>query len=102
MPKILVDHYEKKFENAFSYIFGSTLIVDDIQTARKVGIGRIRMTALDGTLIEPSGAMIGGHRKKTIGVFEQKDIDADISSSEKDLTQLQEAMIWDVKIFWKR
>mgnify|MGYP001570879623 CR=1 FL=1 len=77
--------YDKKFHNAFSYVFGSTLVVDDIPTARKVGIGRVRMVTLEGDLIEPSGAMIGGYRRKVSGVFEQKDISSEITKKESEI-----------------
>src|SRR3989344_3372908 len=77
--------YDKKFHNAFSYVFGSTLVVDDIPTARKVGIGRVRMVTLEGDLVEPSGAMIGGYRRKISGVFEQKDINSDITKKESEI-----------------
>ncbi len=56
--------YDQKFANIFSYIFGGTLIVDSLEVARRVGIGRIRMVTLEGDLLETSGAMKGGFRKK--------------------------------------
>lgn len=65
--------YNKKYENAFSNIFGSTLIVDDIPTARKIGIGRARMVTLEGDLVETSGAMVGGYRRGTKIGFKQGD-----------------------------
>ncbi len=77
--------FDKKFYKAFSYVFGSTLIVDDISTARKVGIGRIRMATLEGDLIEPSGAMIGGFRRKITGIFEQKEINSEITKKETEI-----------------
>lgn len=77
--------FDKEYSKAFSLIFGSTLVVEDIQTARKVGIGRARMVTLDGDLIEVSGAMIGGYRRKTIGVFTHKDIAPQISTVEREI-----------------
>jgi len=85
--------YDKKFEIAFSYVFGSTLVIDDLQTARKVGIGRVRMVTLEGDLIEPSGAMIGGFRKRILGVFEQKDIDQRISQKDIEITNIKNDFI---------
>ncbi len=82
--------FDKKYEKAFSYVFGSTLVVDDIPIARKVGIGRARMVTLEGDIIEPSGAMIGGYRKKTAGIFEQKNIDIKLEETQKELEQLKE------------
>ncbi len=55
----------------FEYVFGDTLLVEDIDTARKVGFGRIRMVTLDGDLVESSGVVTGGYRE---GVFTLKDI----------------------------
>src|SRR3990167_136226 len=70
--------YDAMFSNVFSYIFGSTLVVEDIQTARKVGIGKARMVTLDGTLLEPSGAIVGGFRRPSGLAFSQKEVNEDI------------------------
>ncbi|MCD6367637.1 MAG: AAA family ATPase [Candidatus Aenigmarchaeota archaeon] len=56
--------YDKSFEPAIKYAFGDTLIVKDLKTARKY-IGKYRMVTLDGDLIQKSGAMTGGFRKKS-------------------------------------
>lgn len=61
--------FEKKFEPIFSYVFGSTLVVDSLRTAQYIGIGRVRMVTLEGDLLETSGSMKGGYRKgKTQGL----------------------------------
>ncbi len=65
--------FDKKYEDALSYVFGSTFIVKDIETARKIGIGKARMVTLDGDLLEQSGAMIGGYRKQLFGFKEEKE-----------------------------
>ncbi|PIZ95406.1 MAG: hypothetical protein COX81_00875 [Candidatus Magasanikbacteria bacterium CG_4_10_14_0_2_um_filter_37_12] len=56
--------FDQKFANIFSYIFGSTLIIENINVGREIGIGRIRMVTLDGDILETSGSMKGGYRKK--------------------------------------
>ncbi|PIR75805.1 MAG: hypothetical protein CO030_04630 [Candidatus Magasanikbacteria bacterium CG_4_9_14_0_2_um_filter_42_11] len=56
--------YDEKFEDIFSYALGDTLIVDDIETAREIGVGRVRMVTLDGDILEKSGSMKGGFRKQ--------------------------------------
>lgn len=82
--------YDKKFKNIFSYTLGSTIIIDNIETARKIGIGRARMVTLEGDLMEPSGAMIGGYRKKRIGLgFKEKEIDENILKLETELKKLR-------------
>jgi len=58
--------FNPQFKNAFLHIYGNTIVVDNINIARRVGIGRIRMVTLEGDLIELSGAMIGGFRRRSI------------------------------------
>ncbi len=55
--------FDKKFEPAFWYVFGDTVVVEDLDTARKL-MGGVRLVTLDGQLIEASGAMIGGSVEK--------------------------------------
>lgn len=59
----LVD-YDKKFDSAFWHVFRDALVVEDLNTARKLMGNRtaIRMVTLDGELVEKSGAMTGGSR----------------------------------------
>ncbi|RDZ37183.1 MULTISPECIES: chromosome segregation protein SMC [unclassified Haloferax] len=54
----LVD-YDSQYESIFSYVLGSTLVVEDMETARDL-MGDYRMVTLDGDLVERSGAMTGG------------------------------------------
>ncbi|QZP37641.1 chromosome segregation protein SMC [Halobaculum magnesiiphilum] len=54
----LVD-YDGRYEPIFSYVLGSTLVVEDMETARHL-MGNYRMVTLDGDLVEKSGAMTGG------------------------------------------
>ena len=79
--------YDPKFRNVFSYVFGSTLVVDDIEVARSIGIGRARMVTVEGDLIESSGAMIGGFRR-SVGAFRERDLDVSIDKVESELSRL--------------
>ena len=56
--------FDARFDPAFWYVFGDTLVVDTLETARRL-IGTGRMVTLDGDLIEKSGAMTGGYRSRT-------------------------------------
>ena len=58
----------QEFDTAFRVVFGSTIIVDTLEHARR-RIGSYRMVTLDGSLFELSGAMTGGSVKKEIGGF---------------------------------
>lgn len=61
--------YDTKFMSAVEFVFGNTLIVDKLDSARAIGVGRARMVTLDGDLIERSGAMIGGYYIKSHAKF---------------------------------
>ncbi|TAL55464.1 MAG: hypothetical protein EPN86_03300, partial [Nanoarchaeota archaeon] len=82
--------YDAKFSAVFSYVFGNTIVVDNIETARKIGIGKARMVSLDGDLAEISGAMIGGfHAKKETLGFQEEDISNEMNKLDEKLAELQ-------------
>lgn len=58
----LID-YDKKFSAAIEFVFGNTLVVKDLDIARKIGIGKARMVTPEGDLTERTGVMIGGFLK---------------------------------------
>lgn len=60
----LID-FDETYHDMFSYVFGSTVVVDDVETARELGIGRVRMVTLDGDMMSAGGSMRGGFRQKT-------------------------------------
>jgi len=60
--------YDPRFDAAFRVVFGSTVVIDTLEHARK-RIGSSRMVTLDGSLLEPSGTMTGGSVKKETGGF---------------------------------
>ncbi|ASJ02490.1 chromosome segregation protein SMC [Thermococcus profundus] len=61
VPALDVVQYDPRFKNAVAYALGDTLIVEDMDEARTVGIGKVRMVTLGGELLEKSGAITGGH-----------------------------------------
>ncbi|ESS07641.1 MAG: condensin subunit Smc [uncultured archaeon A07HB70] len=65
----LVD-YDDRYEPAFSYVLGATLVVEEMATARDL-MGDYRMVTLDGDLVETSGAMTGGSGGGTRFSFSQ-------------------------------
>ncbi len=85
-------NFNPKFKNVFYYVFGPTLVVDKIETARKIGIGTERMVTVEGDLIEVSGAMVGGHRMKKTGSFRQMDFSEKIKSLEEEKSKLKSAI----------
>lgn len=57
----LVD-FDDRFGPAFWYVFRDTLVVNNLNTARKF-MNRYRIVTLDGEIVERSGAMTGGSAK---------------------------------------
>ncbi|MBS3133299.1 chromosome segregation protein SMC [Candidatus Woesearchaeota archaeon] len=84
--------FEPKYKSVFDYVFGNTIVVDDIETARRIGIGGHRMVTLDGDLTEISGAMRGGFRQKTASVFQEKVLSKSLSEAEKNITELESSL----------
>ena len=54
----LID-FDPKYRNAFWYVLGDTLVVRDMDAARRI-MGGVRIVTRAGELIEASGAMVGG------------------------------------------
>lgn len=84
----LID-FEPQFKNVFSHVFGNTIVVDDIQTARAIGIGEARMVTLDGDICETSGAMTGGFRHKKAGSFKEKEVGKKLEDARARLSELE-------------
>jgi len=81
--------FPEKYRKVFEYVFGSTLVVDNIEAARRVGIGKERMVTLTGDLAETSGAMQGGFRKRRKGLgFQDKEIGERLKALEKEIKDL--------------
>jgi chromosome segregation protein len=88
--------FDKRYSNVFDYVFGSTLVVDSIETARKIGIGKIRMVTLGGDLVESSGAMIGGFRGRGGVGFNQKQVSEKVSTLGEELSGLNKELQEDM------
>jgi len=57
--------YDTKYMRAMEFVFGNTLIVDNFDTAKLLGIGKQRIVTLEGDLMESTGAVTGGHYMRT-------------------------------------
>jgi len=68
---------------AYQYAFGDTLLVDSINAAKKIGIGKIRMVTPEGDLLESSGVITGGTFHKKPGALREK-AEADRLRAEAD------------------
>lgn len=89
----LVD-FDDEYLNAFYYAVGDTIVVEDMECAKKL-IGRYRMVTLAGELFEKSGAITGGSMRKSGLSFSQNDDDeleafkSKVKEMEKQLGELE-------------
>ncbi len=84
--------YDRKFEKAVRFIFGDTLLVENFQSAKDLGIGTYRMVTLEGEVFEKSGVISGGdaQSKGELGrEFYAKEVDR-LSLMEKRLKDEEE------------
>jgi len=85
--------FEPRFKKAFEYIFSNTIVVKDVNSARKIGIGDLRMVTLDGDLIEQSGVMTGGFRRKgSYAEFNEKETDSKIAEYDTEINTLNNSI----------
>lgn len=85
--------FDPMFKKAFSYVFGNTLVVENIDTSRNIGIGSVRMVTLNGDLMEVSGAMQGGFRKRSQGLgFKEKELSKSLSELENRSRELEKVI----------
>ena len=98
--------YDTKYMRAIEFVFGNTLVVDKLDTARTLGIGKARMVTMEGDLVERSGAMIGGHflrahprsvEKSVAGEIDtyrkhRKDVEKDLKKFRNDLARMEDQL----------
>ncbi|RLG73041.1 MAG: chromosome segregation protein SMC [Methanobacteriota archaeon] len=85
--------FDERYRPAFEYVFGNTVVVKNLETAKRIGIGSFRMVTLDGDLVARSGAMTGGsHTKKVVGAFlNVENIEKQLSEVEEELKTVEDA-----------
>ena len=59
--------FQSQYREVFNYIFGSTVVFEDIDSARYY-INQYRIVTLDGELLEMTGAMTGGSQPTRSGL----------------------------------
>ncbi len=79
---------KKRFMPIFEYVFRDTILVNDLENARSMGIGKWRMVTLNGDLLELSGAMTGGYTKRTLPSFlNTENLENEIKDIEKRILE---------------
>jgi len=86
-------NFDKKYHNAFWYVFRDTVVVETLEDARRL-MGGVRLVDLKGSLVESSGAMTGGNISKSRLSFSK----IDRGKLEKLTEELEKAMSHQDKI----
>lgn len=93
----LID-FEDKYLNAFYYAVGETLVVENLECAKKL-MGKYRVVTLGGEIIEKSGSMTGGAVRKTGLSFSRNDdeeltkFSSKLKEMEKNLSELEKKRV---------
>ncbi|UCD03796.1 MAG: chromosome segregation protein SMC [Candidatus Woesearchaeota archaeon] len=79
-----------EYRKIFRHIFRNTIVIRDIETAKRVGIGKYQMVTVDGDVFNVSGAIQGGYRIKGRGLgFKTEDLSGKIEEVAGKLEQLK-------------
>ncbi|KAK4999673.1 hypothetical protein LTR28_013305, partial [Elasticomyces elasticus] len=91
--------YDDEVTAAMEYVFGSTLVCEDAETAKKVTFDpavRMKSVTLEGDVYDPSGTLSGGSAPQSSGVLvtlqQLNELSKDIQAQEKALRMLQATM----------
>ncbi len=85
--------FKDEYRGAFWYVFGDTVVVNNLDDARRL-MGGVRLVDIKGSLIEASGAMVGGSTSRTHLSFTR----TDRSKLEEVTKELQNAIDCQDKI----
>nr|XP_014344109.1 PREDICTED: structural maintenance of chromosomes protein 2-like [Latimeria chalumnae] len=88
--------YESELQKAMEYVFGTTLVCDSLDNAKKVTFDKKIMTktvTLGGDTFDPQGTLSGGARPQTASVLcklqEVKDVREELRAKETELAETE-------------
>jgi structural maintenance of chromosome 2 len=96
--------FDEEVTAAMEYVFGSTLVCEDAETAKRVTFDptvRMKSVTLEGDVYDPSGTLSGGSSPQTSGVLvtlqKLNELTKDLRAQEQALVNLQATMARDKK-----
>ncbi|KAA0722413.1 Structural maintenance of chromosomes protein 2 [Triplophysa tibetana] len=88
--------YESELRKAMEYVFGTTLVCDSLDNAKRVAFGKgvsTKTVTLGGDVFDPQGTLTGGARSQTASVLsklaEVKDVQDSLRAKESELTAVE-------------
>uniref|UniRef100_A0A3Q3BJP5 Structural maintenance of chromosomes protein n=1 Tax=Kryptolebias marmoratus TaxID=37003 RepID=A0A3Q3BJP5_KRYMA len=92
--------YESDLRKAMEYVFGSTLVCDTLDNAKKVAFDKQVMTktvTLGGDIFDPQGTLSGGARSQSASILsslqEVKDVQDNLNDKEAQLQDLEKQLV---------
>ena len=96
--------YDEEVSAAMEYVFGSTLVCEDAETAKKVTFDptvRMKSVTLEGDVYDPSGTLSGGSSPSSSGVLvtlgKLNELNKELNALEFELSELQSSMAKEKK-----
>jgi len=96
--------YDHEVSAAMDYVFGSTLVCEDAETAKRVTFDpavRMKSVTLEGDVYDPSGTLSGGSSPTSSGVLvtlqKLNEINKELARQEAALQDLQATMVREKK-----
>lgn len=91
--------YDREVSAAMEYVFGSTLICEDAETAKRVTFDpsvRLKSVTLEGDVYDPSGTLSGGSSPNTSGVLvilqQLNEVTRELQSQQQALQDLHDQL----------
>jgi len=84
--------FDQKYQKAFSYAFGNTHIVEDLEKARPY-IGKLRLVSLVGDIAEKAGAITGGVERRKGKASAGSDIEEYVKTRDKLLDEIEDLQL---------
>ena len=91
--------YEEEVNAAMEYVFGSTLVCEDADTAKRVTFDpsiRMKSVTLEGDVYDPSGTLSGGSAPQSSGVLvilqHLNELNRELEDNQSALEKLQTVM----------
>ncbi|KAL2059513.1 hypothetical protein ABVK25_000806 [Lepraria finkii] len=91
--------YNDEVSAAMEYVFGTTLVCEDAETAKKVTFDpavRMKGVTLEGDVYDPSGTLSGGSSPNSSGVLvtlgKLNNLNKELNALESELSELQSSM----------
>ena len=80
--------FDPKYKKVYDHILGNTVVVDNVENAKEIGVSRERMVTLEGDILEKNGAIRGGYQKKGYLRWRSLDEDKSLLNQEQKLKEI--------------